>query len=614
MQIYINQQIAAIKQGSSFEFVAENRYFSGADSYTLAITFPLKDCPQNLAIFGHINRKDVVSSQIIFDCEIRDNAFVHYGSITITEINDIEVKCQFLEGRSVQNYDATFDDIYINELELGYPDTSPDGITSDIFAKDIDDGRNYLPFQWVNNLTGNIQNKWKDDWENHRQILDSSVKGVTYMPYLIYIARQICYKLGYSCNFRTWEQTKFKYLVCCNVLPFAWELLDFAKALPHWSVTEFFEHLEMLMNCEFAIDHKSKTITSHFPTDIIAEGGTVEIPNVVDEFSVAVEKGTGNYRLMQNYRYADCSHRLWKYYSCNVGVENIINYLGPTGKQTYYKEYATIDEMLTNWKKYAGEHNDVNKFTFQQLVYCKDVKMYFILRNYKMETITSSGGTKAPYWESIIQPVNTFREYIADPDSETNEIKIVPAWIDGTIGEEPRVIFLDLPEFSTQKSYSSNEEAWANMQGFAAYLIEEGENYSTQGKEYLDKIYVGFWKKDYYLSETIKSYYYHPIIDYVEIRKSPGLVTNPPSPYFWVKQYDLSLRLDDGDFNRYAVGYQIDPTRKYTFKWLADFIPNPRALFIIQGKRYVCAQITATFTENGMSQLLKGEFYPARNE
>jgi hypothetical protein len=33
--------------------------FSGSDGYTLTITFPLKDCPENLAIFGHINCTDV---------------------------------------------------------------------------------------------------------------------------------------------------------------------------------------------------------------------------------------------------------------------------------------------------------------------------------------------------------------------------------------------------------------------------------------------------------------------------------------------------------------------------------------------------------------------------
>lgn len=33
-------------------------------------------------------------------------------------------------------------------------------------------------------------------------------------------------------------------------------------------------------------------------------------------------------------------------------------------------------------------------------------------------------------------------------------------------------------------------------------------------------------------------------------------------------------------------------------------------MFIIRGKRYLCEKMTATFTENGMSQLIKGVFWP----
>lgn len=55
---------------------------------------------------------------------------------------------------------------------------------------------------------------------------------------------------------------------------------------------------------------------------------------------------------------------------------------------------------------------------------------------------------------------------------------------------------------------------------------------------------------------------------------------------------------------------QIDPTQKFKFSWIDSTIPNPRAIFNIRGKRYLCEKITATFTESGMSQLLKGEFYP----
>ena len=124
MEIYVNHKLAMLKKGTSFEYVAENRLFSGSDGYTLTITFPLRGCKRNLDIFGHINRKDVVAGKVIFDCEIRDKGFYKFGSITITEISDAEVKTQFLEGRSEQNFDETFDDIYINELDLGSPPTT----------------------------------------------------------------------------------------------------------------------------------------------------------------------------------------------------------------------------------------------------------------------------------------------------------------------------------------------------------------------------------------------------------------------------------------------------------------------------------------------------------
>ena len=98
MRITINGMVAAIKENTSFEFVEENRLFSGSDGYSLAISFPLRGCMQNLAIFGHINRSDVAANKAVFDCTIRDRSFVKHGSIVITEINEAEVKTQFLEG------------------------------------------------------------------------------------------------------------------------------------------------------------------------------------------------------------------------------------------------------------------------------------------------------------------------------------------------------------------------------------------------------------------------------------------------------------------------------------------------------------------------------------
>ena len=95
MEIIINGKQAYLKKNTSFDFIFENRLFTGSDSYTLTITFPLKGCARNIAIFGHIHRADVIKSKVVFDCDIRDGAFLKSGSITITEISDVEVKTHF---------------------------------------------------------------------------------------------------------------------------------------------------------------------------------------------------------------------------------------------------------------------------------------------------------------------------------------------------------------------------------------------------------------------------------------------------------------------------------------------------------------------------------------
>ena len=60
MILTINGKQAALKKGSSIEYVSENRIFTDADDYSMEIELPLADCPQNLDIFGMITRKPAV--------------------------------------------------------------------------------------------------------------------------------------------------------------------------------------------------------------------------------------------------------------------------------------------------------------------------------------------------------------------------------------------------------------------------------------------------------------------------------------------------------------------------------------------------------------------------
>ena len=53
--------------------------------------------------------------------------------------------------------------------------------------------------------------------------------------------------------------------------------------------------------------------------------------------------------------------------------------------------------------------------------------------------------------------------------------------------------------------------------------------------------------------------------------------------------------------------YKVDQSRKFSFKFIVKDgnIPDVRSIFYIHGKKYLAEKITATFTEDGMSQLVK---------
>mgnify|MGYP003497560731 FL=1 len=375
MEILINDMPAVLKQKLSFDFVFENRYFSGADAYSMTISFPLKHCAQNLSIFGHINRVDVEKGNLKLPCTIRHGKFVKSGSIAITAIDDVEVKTQFLEGRSADNYASSFDDCYINELELGYPDTTPSSVAASR-QNGYDQGGRWLCYPWVNNNTGNVQNDMyvfaqHTTWE-------SSVKGLSFQPYLIYIVGLILEKLGYTYDFTKWIATPYRHLIICNALPYAWEIKNWAAALPHWTVTELLEQLEYLMNCEFDVDHIRKHVSYQTSHEAITNSGEVTLSRVLDDYSVSVEDAAScKYRERQNFMFAECDHKMQKYHSCPKFIEDHRKFLR---QNTEWRDVDTIANYASQVQPYLATTEPYKAGIQQCVTYVKDVDCYFVLR------------------------------------------------------------------------------------------------------------------------------------------------------------------------------------------------------------------------------------------
>ena len=118
MKILVNGREAVLKANASFEYVSENPLFTEAEDYTMEIPFPMKDCPQNIAIFGPLHVKGVDISKVSFPCEIQTDAFVKSGILTITSVSDTEVKGQFLEGMSTKSFAGDAINVYLDEIDF----------------------------------------------------------------------------------------------------------------------------------------------------------------------------------------------------------------------------------------------------------------------------------------------------------------------------------------------------------------------------------------------------------------------------------------------------------------------------------------------------------------
>lgn len=577
MDIFIDGKKAVIKKGSSFDYVSENRAFSDSDDYTLSITLPLTGCIENIKIFGHINRMDFGSRQFVREATIYDANFVKHGVITVVDANEYEVKIQFLEGRSVQNFMTTFDDVYINELNLG---RFPVSLPSVVSYGNIDSGHQYVALPWWNEDQETMNNETVADGDTYKWSEDTKEVGkLSYMPYLIFIAKKICENRGYTYDFSQWEDSDDRHLLVCNALPAAWDIPDIARALPRWTVTEFFEELEKILVCEINIDHKSRHIDLTFCKNVVNTENEILLHDVLDEVSCEVSYNDEicKFKGSANIKYADRGDVDWKEDQCQW----LVSLFKQEGRM--YREFQTEQEFF-QWDidefgiiGITGK-NDERPRQRGYLVHVIESDRYLV---YKVVYANYEQSPNMYYYKWV--EINRFGDFIQAPDSDNAiELSCVPAHL-GELDEAlANCIFLSPSGFSEK----DEEDEDGVTQPIAYGTLLKGE--PSDKAEYYDKIFLAYWYGESANDRWQSNY---------------GKLL-PKCPYA-DGRFSLSRR-----YKNYLQGLKVSPMEKVKVSWLSSKIPDVRAIYNIKGQRYLCEKITATFTENGMSQLLKGEFYP----
>lgn len=589
MQILVNGKIAILKKGTSFEFVSENRSFTDADGYSFSISFPLAGCPENIAIFGHINRADINKTQVNFDCEISDTYFYKVGTITITEISNSEVKAQFLEGRSASNYDETFDDIYINELNLGYAEiTVPPSDMVEMWRPYPE--RDYVALPWISSESGNLYNEV--NYSDGKYEFTYSISNfISVQPYMLPIVKRIFDAVGYSYDLSAWENSMAKYILICNSIPFGYDYQKFADVLPHWSVTELIEEIEKLLDCEFEINHKSKHISMAFWENIVDRMKEVEVKKIVDIYTSELsQENIVDYDGDVCYIYKPRGDSLWNVEDCPWYIDYLHNLPPMSRLRDPIDEFDTFDDLLAEVSKLKSkEYNGPIATVIEKVYFAKDIDRYFTLKVFYREELTN------PYrmlWHFLLVPINAFGNiHISEENKDlitTKEMKMVPVMIESTLiqaesggveSNKGRCMYLPFQ--------GPDSETISGVELYVYQQIKGGEP-ETKKTAY-DTIFIGFW------DGNILDTYPYPYVDRITIGESWKA---------YIKDFpNLNPK------KRSSAKFSIDAKQKYEFSFLSDTLPNPRDVFHINGKKYLCEKITATLTENGMSELKKGVFY-----
>lgn len=620
LQILIDGREAAISKDISFDFTRENPFFGGGEDYSLSIEFPMRGCAANQRIFANLNRRDIAKHRAIYDCQIIAGEVQLHGAMAVVGATEHSVKGQFMSNRTAANYWIDFDNIYINELDLGNAMIDTTDRAHDLYNKntcsaaDALKGNSYdgypvsVALQWANNQddedsTVGVQNSIYRDGNKYKWAEpgrpDRYSNNISRQPYLIWITRKICEAVGYRPDLSQWLKLPYKNLLCCNCLPAAWEAPGFAKALPHWSVTEYFDNVGELLNAVFDIDHIAKTVTYRPRTQLLAAAATYTPAKVVDSFAEDIstdEAPDTDYIGNKPRRYSAPEYYLWKYYDCDW-------YIALSGDGAY--RFNTLTEALARAKELFYPIRSDKITENKSLFYAEDADMYFLMKCERRELLEDRSSENKPniyncYCYPV--PVNIYGTGNTDEDVNYTELKLVPVMIDRTGELKGEMMFLKPGGYNEEKAarnpYDKSEYTQEEIDDINSKVLQS-RSYNTLSNgesttpEYYDRIYIAEYTGAIRDSWNVPM----PMNDRVFIDQN-----------FAVKgTASFSFRVA----GQCAEGLpRILTTHKLTIKFIDTAMPSPLSTFVIDGQRYVCAKLSTNFTIRGMNNIIKAELYP----
>lgn len=660
--LYLDGKQAVIDEKQTVKFVRENTYFTKSGSYTYEVTLPTL-CPENIAIFGHLYRKDQRKAvKVTFSARLNvDNVDIMNGIATITNITDTTIKVQLMGGNSELNFYNKNENRFIDELPLGSWRGGVDDDTMQSIAEAIKDRFEYYLYWGAEEAYKQICNElWREnrkgdlvDWtvlpcyntnydivcnnfvydvhlskkegDDSRDrvygwmINDLETVNLSAQPYLVPMIERIFNNLGYPVKENCLQDNEF---FMHMVIVTANNRSDIARALPHWTVSEFISQIEKFFAVVIIIDEKQKKTYIKNRTDFF-KSNVEFIDNVLDEYSVNIENDNTIELDNPNIGYAEVA-------SPYNRIENPIKDVAKIDT-TYDNESNITDGLNLLVQKLRQEVGNGNISAYKGTIFRVCGHSYII----QLYDHVDVWGDVHPN-QAYIKCVDEFADRINNNSKKDIdvELKICPAETinNGRFDGYNNCFMLAKADNTNPAGIQNEKEHYLNdlisgeeekvdykedimficlYDGGYAKYIEDPDNYDSsllacikQG----NKRYPAGYVKDEWIATTFVG------------GDRDGTGNLLPK----LANESLSLNLDSVDRTikskvfKYKTLYsevfknlnRVNTQVKYCFKFITDRMDLPvNSTFIIRNKKFVCEKLEYNIKADGVSELVTGYFY-----
>lgn len=585
-ELFIDNKPVMLPAGLDLKVKQQNPLITKNGTFTLDLTLSLQE-RNNSILYRHIERLQTAAAfnnrkaLLISNGHIIINGTEAY----ISNTNE-EVKIQLLSGNSELNY-FIGSDAYISSLDLG----KETDLSNEHFNIAIKSYFPYVNFACPMVKIGNvIYNKCYNKKEDFSLFPVYEFSNRAIQPYLLAMIEKILTAMEYLITENEAANDKFLsriFILNKDVSG------DYNKILPGWTVKEFLEECEKLMNIIFVIDNTNRNVRI-LCADSHKETGTYTINNVLDSF----ERTTVDDNLRVSYNnvcYDFPNSTEYKYQTIEDDQMNAANIIE-------VKSYSELlDKFTDSDGVFLGDELIEEQLKRLNIWHVKDTDNYYIPERSKTRIDNLPGDLPGDFdTKAYLLKVNTYKSYISDKDKDYLKLSFFPCVFTRLAyalrsGSVQFTIYTAIPYLPGADDSDDDPEAKTIKQ-----LIENGLNDFNKSKAKVALCAV--------TPATALNKDYTTFTDYTQT-------------HGFMKR-DLPV-LDIGSFrldgkggmvqHYYKTNQNIDTSKEYTIKFITNTMPDIQAQFILANKLFICKELEYRIMNEGIHPEVTGTFYAVVN-